>query len=256
MKLTEIFKDSFNYAISDLKILLIIGVLFVIASLYRFVDGTLATILSIVAIIVALIIEGYNLSVINNTIEGSSDVPCLDPKENIIFGLKSIVVDLVYGLVIAIISLLVIGITFGGAALSGALNGLGNVTINNATGLASVPFANTVFGMLLIAIALIIVVIAIIFGIFFTISRCRLAKYGSIGEALSFGSVFSDIKSIGFGRFIGWYILLVICVLVIGIVAAILSLIPFIGVIISALIASPIIALVSSRSLGLLYSEL
>ncbi|MCQ2978089.1 MAG: DUF4013 domain-containing protein [archaeon] len=255
MKLTEIFKDSFNYAISDLKILLIIGVLFVIASLYKFVDGTLATILSIVAIIVALIIEGYNLSVINNTIEGSSDVPCLDPKENIIFGLKSIVVDLVYGLVIAIISLLVIGITFGGAALSGALSSLGNVTVNNSTELSQVLFANSVVGVLIISIVLIILVITIIFGIFFTMSRCRLAKYNSIGEALSFGSVFSDIKSIGIGRFIGWYILLLICTFIIAIVAAILSIIPFIGVFISALIASPIIALLSSRSLGLLYSE-
>lgn len=255
MKLTEIFKDSFNYAVSDLKTLLIIGVIFVIASLYKFVDGTLATILNIVAIVALLVVEGYNLSVISNTIEGSNEVPCLDPKENIVFGLKSIVVDLVYGIVIAIISLLVIGLAFGGVAFSGALNGLGNITINNSTGLYSALFSNSVLGMIILASLLIILIIAIVFGIFFTMSRCRLAKYNSIGEALSFGSVFSDIKSIGIGRFIGWYILLLICTFIIAIVAAILSIIPFIGVFISALIASPIIALLSSRSLGLLYSE-
>ncbi|MCQ2964295.1 MAG: DUF4013 domain-containing protein, partial [archaeon] len=92
---------------------------------------------------------------------------------------------------------------------------------------------------------------------------CRLAKTGSIKDALSWSGITGDIKAIGAGRLVAWYILLVIIVLVIsfivGIIAGLIALIPVVGIIISVIILTflfaPFLVLFGARAMGLLYAD-
>ena len=87
------------------------------------------------------------------------------------------------------------------------------------------------------------------------IAMCRLAKYDNIGEALNFREVIEDIKKIGLGRYIGWYVLVIIICIILGIFMGIINCIPYIGILVGLLFISPFISLFVARSLGTLYSE-
>ena len=104
-------------------------------------------------------------------------------------------------------------------------------------------------------VVIIAIILAIIFGIFAIIGLCRLAKSESIGDALSFGKVWEDIRNIGILKIIGYLILLWILLFLISIVIGIISIIPFVGAIIAALILYPYMTFLMYRSLGLLYSD-
>ena len=84
---------------------------------------------------------------------------------------------------------------------------------------------------------------------------CRLAKYDEIGEALNFKEVIGDIKEIGIGRYIGWYILLLVISIVLGFILGLITAIPYIGILIAFLVGAPFIALFGYRALGTLYSD-
>lgn len=103
--------------------------------------------------------------------------------------------------------------------------------------------------------AIISAIIFIIFALLLFIAAARLADTGSIKEALMVNKVIEDISAIGFGRYIGWYIILIIIFLVFGIIVAILSLIPYLGTVIVALVCTPFIYLFQGRTLGVLYAE-
>ena len=100
------------------------------------------------------------------------------------------------------------------------------------------------------------VILFFIFGIFQQIGLCRLAKYDSFGEAFSFGKIFEDIKEIGVLRLIGFLIVLAIIIFILGFIISLIGSIPYVGLLIVALICSPFILLFSNRALGLLYSDL
>ena len=103
--------------------------------------------------------------------------------------------------------------------------------------------------------AIIALILFIIFGIFELIAECRLAKYDSLGEAFSFGEIFSDIKEIGILRLFAFLIVLWLIACVIGLIGALITAIPYIGIIIAALVVYPFILLYANRALGLLYSD-
>ena len=269
MKLTEIYSNAIKWPFSNIKALLIFGIVLIIGSLSTFVPALigqptsyvpLQIIFAILSIIVAFITGGYVISLIRNSINLSDEIPCISLKTNLIDGLKFLVVALVYIIIYAII-LFVVGFATGGLeALSIAQASITKTAgAVDATAILNLIPTQDLLGLgAMVAIGLIL---AIIFGIFLNISQCRLAKNGKIGDAINLGNVFDDINSIGWGKYIGWYILLIIITLVIGIIVGIIiSLlltlhVAFIGVIINALIIAPFLQMFSARALGLLYSE-
>lgn len=269
MKLSEIYSNAIKWPFSNIKALLIFGIVLIIGSLSTFIPALigqptsympLKIIFAILSIIVAFITGGYVISLIKNSINLSDEIPCISLKTNLIDGLKLFVVALVYIIVYAII-LFVVGYATGGLeaisiAQAGITQTAGTV---NATAIINLIPTQDLLGLgAAVAIGLIL---AIIFGIFLNISQCRLAKNGKIGDAINLGNVFDDINSIGWGKYIGWYILLIIITLIIGIIVGIIisfliSLhVGFIGIIINALIIAPFLEMFTARSLGLLYSE-
>lgn len=277
MSLTKIFKDSVNYPFRDWSKLIILGVLIFIPTLLaaltrQFPGIALEFITGIFMLLISFTVEGYIVSVIKDTIEGSNAIPDFDWDRNFTSGLKLFVVEIIYMVGIFIIFGIVLFITNGFDLLPNLfkfnINHTVPIGIANMTSVVD-PAINTTISVLpsaspLLIIGLIIVMILAIIAMFFMIvSTCRLAKTDSIGEALSWRGITGDIKSIGVGRLIAWYILLCILVAILVLIATIIlfafALVPVIGAIIGAIILafvfSPFIALLSARAMGLLYAS-
>jgi len=103
-------------------------------------------------------------------------------------------------------------------------------------------------------------VIAIVLYIIFTLlslmGEARLARTGSIDDAISFRQSYSDLKEIGIGKTLALLILLFIVVAIVVFIMVLVSLIPIAGILIATLIGAPFLVFMQNRAYGLLYSEI
>ena len=108
MSLTEIFNDSLKYPFSDMTKFCIIGIVMVVSSLGSLEIGNaiISSVLGIVAAVASIITSGYSVSVVKKAIVKSDEIPDLDLRENIIDGLKMIVMLIVYYIIPIIITLI------------------------------------------------------------------------------------------------------------------------------------------------------
>ncbi|WP_407414554.1 DUF4013 domain-containing protein [Methanobrevibacter sp.] len=264
MEFGEIFSNALKYPVSDYQKLLMVGLVFIVASLpavlalFGFYNSTFSTIWSIVSLIISILFLGYGLSVIRQSIDLNDEIPAFDWANNLVDGIKSFVVSFVYYLVpaiiVSIISIISLGSAFSTLPKS-AIDAMGNATTTNAFINAIPPQTWAALGYGLAVVAIVAIILFIIFGLFQTVATCRLAKYGSLGEAFAFGEVYGDIKKIGILKLLGFLIVLAIIASVIGAVIGLLALIPFIGIIIGYLIGNSFILLFANRAIGLLYSD-
>lgn len=265
--LTDIFKGALEYPLQDYNILLVLGVIFLVSNLssilinWNMNPGVVVLgILGLVSIILYFVVQGYSLSVIKQTVEGSDTVPPFNFPLNLIDGLKLLVVEIVYYIIPAILVIIIGFLTGTFSSIMNIVNYIGQQTTStslNATQVAqTIPteYVTALFTGLTITVV-IALILFIIFGLLLEIAMCRLAKYGTIGEAINFGEVIGDIKEIGLGRYIAWYVLLILITLVFSFVIALITAVPYIGIIVSFLICAPFIALFGSRALGNLYSD-
>ncbi len=265
--LFDLFKEALAYPTKDYKALLIFGVIFLVANLTSVLGSwgielntAVLGILGIISLILYFVTEGYILSVIKESINLSDEIPALSIMENLIDGLKLLVIEIVYYIIPTIIVLIVGWISGTYSAVAKIVEFVGqdvaNTTVNATTLVNAVPqeyWAALFTGLAITAIVALI--LYIIFGLLLEIAMCRLAKYDSIGEAINIGEVIGDIKEIGVGRYIGWYILLLIIALVLGVVLGFITAIPYIGILIAFLVGAPFISLFAARALGSLYSD-
>ena len=265
--LVDLFKEALVYPTKDYKALLIFGVIFLVANLSTVltawniqINGTVIALLGIVSIILYFVTEGYILSVIKESINLGDDIPALDIVANLIDGLKLLVVQIVYYIIPTIIVLIVGWLSGTYSAVFKIVeyvgNDLANTTVNATTLVNTVPqeyWTSLIAGLMITGI--VAMILYIIFGLLLEIAMCRLAKYDSIGEAINIKEVIGDIKEIGVGRYIAWYIILIIACIVLGFIIGLFTAIPYLGVIIAFLVCAPFIALFASRALGKLYSD-
>ena len=265
--LFDLFKEALVYPTKDYKALLIFGVIFLVANLASVltawnieINGTIFALLGIVSLVLYFVSDGYILSVLKESINLGDDIPALDIVANLIDGIKLLVVEIVYYIIPAIITLFIGWITGTFSAVLNIVNYVGedltNTTVNATSAINSVPpeYWSALFAGLAIT-AIVGMILFIIFGLLLEIAMCRLAKYDSIGEALNIKEVIGDIQEIGIGRYVGWYILLILFCIILGFVTGIIAAIPYIGILISFLVCAPFIALFGSRALGKLYSD-
>lgn len=141
-----------------------------------------------------------------------------------------------------------------------------------ATGLLDYPLAifnsildlNLIFTFdlafgLLNAVGITLIVVSIvrwIFSLLTLIANARLANSNSLIEALKIHKVILDIKKIGFLKFLGWYVVMGILIGLVSLIAGFVLFVPYVGFIAYSCIIMPIIYLIYSYSLGLLYSDL
>ena len=236
MSLTDIFSDAITYPFSDITNFLIVGVLAVLASLSSVVTSfgvestAIIALAGIIGFIFSLILSGYSVDVIKNGIDSSRAFPDIDLKENLINGIKAMIIGIVYMIIPCIIAFALLAV-FG-------LVGAGIDHVVASLGLASI----------------IIFIIFILFGIFEVIALARFADTKDLGDALSIGAVIEDVKKVGIINIILFLIILMIIVFIATLIISLFAFIPYIGVIIATLILGAFLVLFGNRALGLLYA--
>ncbi|WP_409200483.1 DUF4013 domain-containing protein [Methanobrevibacter sp. DSM 116169] len=241
MNFTEIFKDALKYPSQNWKIVLILGVLLLIPELISTggsLDSTqpfLPIFGGIIGIILGIFVSGYLVSDLKSTIESNDSLPEIDLSNNIIDGLKYLVVNIVYA-IIYVILLMVFGFL--------------------------IVFSSEVSGILVAIFGIIALILVIAIALFALISYARLADTGSIGEALNLKEVWEDINTIGIGNLITWALLLILIGIAVFIILMVIfvlaAFIPYLLIVITFLISllvAPYFSLFTNRALGLLYAE-
>lgn len=219
MSLSENLNSSFNYAKA------------LASDIGRYV---ILLILNIIPV-VNLIVTGYGARIIKTTPE-VGELPKLERYGDLfIEGLKIFVAGFVYMIIPAILMVLGAGSVFVGAFGFGALPTAG-------------AFALAGLGALLLLVGL---VLAFVLAIFFAIGVAHMLRTNNFGKAFAFGEIRQIIGRIGWGRYIGWLLVLFLIAVVLG---AITGAIPFpFGTIIS-LILGPFLVAFYFRSVGTMYS--
>ena len=117
MNLREIITDAIKYPISDIRKFLIFCALIIIMSLstilpsYGVKDGTVSIILSLITLIVSFIVLGYSVEVIKGGTEGVDTLPDFDYVKQFVMGIKAMILDLIYFIIPAIITIIVASAT-------------------------------------------------------------------------------------------------------------------------------------------------
>jgi hypothetical protein len=205
----------------------------------------------IMAIIAGLIVYGYILRTIKATIAGLDELPGFDNfGELIMDGLKVLVVNIVYGLIFAIVMLIPIGLMILMFGLIGALA--------SPTGLAN-PSSMVGFGLLgwliyllVFIIYLVMIFIGLLYLIVVPMSIAHMAAQGKLGAAFSFSELRSKIDSIRWGKALVWVLANYFVFLVAILVSYILGML-LVGIILVPLLVIPFIGIYFARSTGLLY---
>lgn len=225
MDIGEIISDSISYPSQDWKKVLILGIL---------------TIISILVIPVFLVM-GYFFRILKSSIAGFDELPDFDEwGEMFIDGLKMFVVQFVY----LLIPLIVIFI--------GMLASLASISVTD-TGTMTNP---VLFMGLMGGTAIIGIILAILFELVGSIAVANMALNNSeLGAAFRFSEILEKISMIGWGKYIVWYIVMIVISLIGGFIASILNVIPFIGMIIALLVVYPYLTMFSARSLALLFGS-
>ncbi|MGV8143926.1 MAG: DUF4013 domain-containing protein, partial [Methanothermobacter sp.] len=99
------------------------------------------------------------------------------------------------------------------------------------------------------------IIVAIIVGLIEVMAIANMALYeGELGAAFKFSEVMDRIAMIGWGKYLGWYIIMVLLGLVAAAIAGVTMMI-IIGFILTPLIIYPYFAMFGARSLALLFAS-
>lgn len=275
MEITEIIKEAFIFPSNDLAnlavyialgfvtaILAILGIVFFAIGLSdSIIFAFIGVILFIASLAVGFILSGYQLSIIKSGIDRDENVPSFQWKENLITGIKYLVVCIVYFIIPAIVVLIVGWITNLYGLSSEVFYKMMYASINapaNATVVAEkiVPQSTLVgLGNAMIITGIVAFVLFLIFMFIQTMGESRLANTGSLGDALNIPEAFKDIGRIGWGKVIAVVILIFLVTAVINIIISGLnSYISGIGII--SIVVTPYLMFFAARATGLLYSDI
>jgi len=265
MKILELYKDSLAYPSKDIDKLLTLGVLFFLDGIISLLPSVtialnqiLATqilyfISNIAGIIVILIAIGYTISIVKNTII-SSTMPSIKLIRNIMDGIKIFIISIVYYIIPSAIILVI-------AYFTGVLNGLVELSLiylNYGPEVVShIPHLSSLtFNMdLIISIILIATFIFILATLILIIAIARFAETNSMKSSLNIKEVINDISKISWRKYLISVILFFIILLAILIITVVISIIPFVGLVIFFLALLPFIVIFSGRTFGLIYRE-
>jgi hypothetical protein len=224
MDIGEILSESFGYPSKSLKRVLVLGI----------------SVLFSILIIPFFIMLGYTLRVMRKSIEGETEPPAFDELgAMIVDGLKYLVAMIGYLLIPGIV--MGIGITSAIASIP---------SYDMIGGNASIIALLTGSGLFLLGFLLMLVI-----SVIATIGVANMAHTGKLGAAFRFGEILRIIGSIGWGRYIIWYILLTIIALLFAAAGLLVQFIPIAGALVYALLISPYITIFQSRAIGLIYRE-
>jgi hypothetical protein len=258
MEISDIFKDAIKYPFKDIKMLLIIGVILLISSIFDAVgtatDNPAVNILGmVISLLISFIVMGYSMDILKVGIDVEDALPSLDLKGDFKKGIKLFLVTIVYYIIPVIITAVI-------AIFTGSYAIVKLADLNPADNATFAEVANHLFTPDLMAAMAIVVIVAIVLYVIFTMlaimGESRLAKTGSIDEAISFRQSYYDLKEIGVGKTLAVLIVLYILIFVALAISAFIFLIPIAGALIVRLIVAPFLVFMQFRAFGLLYSQI
>jgi hypothetical protein len=275
--ITDVVKEGLKYPFNDGKKVLTLGIILVVSSLvsifmeYMVFDNmrTLANaapidtvqaaisalppssvalvVLSwIVSLIFALFCAGYLYNVIKYSIEKRSDLPGFsDIKGIFVNGIKTVIVEIAYMILPFILFLLGLMLTVN-EAVSSSVNTIGGILV--------------VIAMIFLIFAALVEIMAI----------CNMVAKDDLKAAFDFKGILAQIKSIGWGRFLGIIIFTGVVIAIIsiffemifGAIATGLSILfgsalvlVLTKAILDSLLVNPYVSIVLSRVYGSIYRE-
>lgn len=238
MEIGKIISDAIRYPSSNLSKVVILGVLFIASIL-------------IVPIFLAI---GYLFRIIKANFVGIDELPKYDKLGDMFLdGLKVFVVSLVYAIPLLIISY-IISVIMGNIAFTiGQFTGFNifSIVIAYITNYLSI-FASHPG---LTAAYIVYMIVSIIISLIAYIAIANMAFYdGNLCAAFKFNEIFERISQIGLGKYIIWYIVMLLLALVTGVIAG-LTFIIIIGFVLVPLVIAPYFAILAARSLSLLFAS-
>lgn len=235
MDMGEIIGDSFKFPVSNWKRLLIFGVIIVLSQfLLEIMMGygrtyTLVFWLVIPSLIASILMNGYQLRTIGTSIRGEDEPPVFNEWTRMLLeGLRVIVLTLLYMIIPTLV--LIAGFALLIAGSSGV----------------------SIFGLLVLLLGLIMLFIV---GVILVMATANLAYYEEFGAGLRFDEILERIKSIGWLNYILMLIIIGVIYFLMALGAALVSMIPFVGLFITCLIVYPYLYLFISRAVGLIFRE-
>ena len=270
MEIQEIIKESFIFPSQNLEKLVIYIVLtFVIgllllggffSMLFALTDAALIAVIGVILLIVALIINlilsGYQIDIIWSGIEFEEEAPAFDWKNNLKIGIKDLILGIVYFIVPAIIVLIVAFILNIPRQIIGIAQQSAVTSVNATTAVSTIPQATvSALGTSFVITFIVAVILFILFAFIHTMGESRLAKTDSLTEGINIIEAFKDIGRIGAGKVIAVILLVIIISMVItGILGFIYGFIPQLTIL--SIFVTPYLAFFNRRAIGLLYSEI
>ena len=202
-------------------------------------------------LIFILITPGYQILIIKSGVNQSGNIPSIKVGRSIINTFKLLILHICYVAIPSIIAVVILlfatGLLNYPMAIFDSISDLNfNFTFELIFG-----FFNAIWITFIVTY-----IVRLIFSLISYIAKARLANSNSLVESLKIHKVLSDIKKIGFLKFIGWCIVMGILLAIIAMVASFVVFIPYAGIIIYLCVVVPIIYLIYNYSLGLLYSDL
>jgi hypothetical protein len=237
MKLKDIILDSLRFSGSDLKVLILLGVVLLIADVADELSfaGDISSYTSIIVfftiIIMAIFEAGYVFRIIEETIHGSTKLPKFNKLgEMFSHGLIELIVLLAYFL----IPLLFLLIFF--------LNFLYSMDLNDLPGELSVLF------IILLGLAV------VIYALFPAVLLHRAHHNGDLKSSFDFKKIYHKIRTVGLKRLVVVYLGIFIMVAIIKEVlqTSVTGAIPLVGDLISDLLIAPYLLVFTARVLGLI----
>ena len=277
MEILDIIKEAFIFPTQNLEKLAIYIVLTFIVSLLiaggfvftvlSFMDASylaiIGVILFIVGFVLSFIVSGYQIGVLKTGIDLVDEAPSFDWKNDLITGIKLLIVSIVYLIIPAIIVFIIGLITnvpgnIANVAKEAALSPANATAMANSTGVTLNAVSQSTMSALATSITITAFVAAVLFIIFAFIQamgQARLANTGDLGDTLNIPEAAKDITRIGIGKVIAVFLLIFIVIAVItGILSYISGEIPQLSIL--SIIVTPYLAFFTQRASGLLYSDI
>ncbi len=233
MNLKEIIIDALKYSASDLKMLILLGlVLFLADTAYGLnYTGVFKLVLYIIVIIMAIFETGYVFRILVETIQGSVKLPKFNNLKIMFFqGIAELVILILY---------FSIPIVFLGLFYLNFLISMDFYTL---------PAVTDIF------ITIILIVTALIYILFPAVLLHRAHHEGKFRSSFDFKKIYHKIRSIGLKRLVVVYLGLFILVTIVKIVltSTFADNVPIVGAVIPDLIIAPYLLIFTTRVLGLI----
>ncbi len=96
---------------------------------------------------------------------------------------------------------------------------------------------------------------SIVISVIANMGIANMAHTGKLGAAFRFGEILRIIGSIGWGKYIIWYIVLIVIAMLFSVVGVLVQFIPILGALAYLLLIAPYTFIFQYRAIGLIYRE-